>query len=52
MEPAPSRACETKGLGRQDLPSGPKIFFFFFFNKAWHLAKQLIPLRSSHPLQR
>lgn len=29
MEPAPSRACETKGLGRQDLPSGPRIFFFF-----------------------
>lgn len=29
-----------------------RFFFFFFFNKAWHLAKQLIPLRSSHPLQR
>lgn len=43
----------VKQRGWVDKISLPVLrFFFFFFNKAWHLAKQLIPLRSSHPLQR
>ena len=49
MEAAPSQPVKQRGwVDKISLP----VLRFSFFYKAWHLAKQLIPLRSSHPLQR
>lgn len=53
MEPAPSRACETKGLGRQDLPSRPKIFFFtrpdIWLNNSPRCVQVILPAADTAP---